>query len=68
MTGGPVARWLRAIWNAALGAFGAIVGLAIFAVMFFLSAYVIGPAFSGYGADPPSGDQPSPPTEHSDHH
>jgi len=45
-----------------------VIGLAVFAVMFALSAFIIGPAISGSGTDTPSGDQPSPPADHSDHH
>jgi hypothetical protein len=45
------------------------IGLAVFAVMFSVSAFGIGPAISGADSGPvPGGDQPSPPPEHTEHH
>ena len=49
------------------------IGLAVFAVMFSLSAFVIGPAISGSGdagapGGPPGGGQPSPSADHTGHH
>jgi hypothetical protein len=43
------------------------IGLAVFAVMFSLSAFVIGPAINS-GGGPSGGGQPSPSTDHSGHH
>lgn len=45
-----------------------VIGLAVFAVMFSLSAFVIGPAISGTGSDATPADQPSPAPEHTEHH
>jgi phage-related protein len=45
-----------------------VIGLGVFAVMFSLSAFVIGPIFNGPDVQAPSGDQPGPPSEHSEHH
>jgi hypothetical protein len=42
------------------------IGLAVFTVMFSLSAFLIGPAITGSGATPPS--RPSPSTGHNSHH
>lgn len=46
------------------------IALMVFAAMFSISAFVIGPAISGGGAgEPPVGDQPTPnSTDHSGHH
>ncbi|HEU5110014.1 MAG TPA: hypothetical protein VFT95_15845 [Micromonosporaceae bacterium] len=49
------------------------IGLAVFAVMFSLPAFVIGPAISGSGdtgppGDRPGGERPSPSTDHDGHH
>ena len=44
------------------------IGLAVFAAMFSLSAFVIGPAISGGGGAPPGGGQPGPAIDHSGHH
>jgi hypothetical protein len=50
------------------------IGLAVFAVMFSLTAFVLGPAISGGGDPGPTGDQvpgggqPSPSTDHDSHH
>lgn len=41
------------------------VGLLVFAIMFFLSAFVIGPAISGAGGD--VAPAPSPTVDHTDH-
>ncbi len=41
------------------------IGLAVFAVMFSLSAFVIGPAING---GQPGGGQPAPSVNHSSHH
>lgn len=41
------------------------IGLAVFAVMFAISAFVIGPAISGSGGTP---SQPAPSVSHSGHH
>ena len=44
-------------------------GVAVFVVLFSLSAFVIGPAISGDEADPPSGPVQTPsPQEHGEHH
>jgi len=43
-----------------------IIGLAVFALMFSVSAFVIGPAISG-GGQPPA-DQPTPSPAHTEHH
>ena len=43
------------------------IGLAVFAVMFSLSAFVIGPAIDS-GGGPSGGGQPSPSTDHGGHH
>jgi hypothetical protein len=43
------------------------IGLAVFAVMFALSAFVIGPAFTGADSQPP-GPQPVPAVDHNQHH
>jgi predicted PurR-regulated permease PerM len=45
-----------------------VIGLAVFAVMFSVSAFLIGPAISGGGADPSGGRPPAPPVNHSGHH
>jgi hypothetical protein len=45
-----------------------VIGLAIFAVMFALSAFLIGPAISGTGAGSPGTGNPSPPAGHDAHH
>ena len=50
-----------------------LIGLAVFAAMFFLSAFVIGPAISGAGDAPPTtpspgSEQPSPSPDHNGHH
>ena len=42
------------------------IGLAVFTVMFSLSAFLVGPAITGSGSAPPS--QPSPSTSHNNHH
>lgn len=44
-----------------------IIGLAAFAIMFSLSAFVIGPAITNGGSLPPI-DQPSPSPQHTEHH
>ncbi len=44
------------------------IGLAVFAVMFSVSAFVIGPAISGSGQGAPGGGQPSPTVDHGSHH
>ncbi|HEX7747016.1 MAG TPA: hypothetical protein VF462_17360 [Micromonosporaceae bacterium] len=44
------------------------IGLAVFAVMFSVSAFLIGPAINGGTEGTPGGGQPSPSTEHSGHH
>jgi hypothetical protein len=44
------------------------IGLAVFAAMFSVSAFVIGPAISGAGGDAPGGGQPTPSVNHSGHH
>jgi hypothetical protein len=45
------------------------VGLAVFAVMFSVSAFVIGPAISdGAGTEAPGGGQPTPTVDHGGHH
>jgi hypothetical protein len=43
------------------------IGLAVFAVMFSVSAFLIGPAISGNSSDP-GGGQPTPSVNHSNHH
>ena len=43
------------------------VGLAVFAVMFSVSAFVLGPAING-GDGAPGGGQPNPSVDHSSHH
>jgi membrane associated rhomboid family serine protease len=43
------------------------IGLVVFAVMFSVSAFVIGPAITGDGEQPGPG-QPSPSVDHSGHH
>lgn len=51
-----------------------VIGLAVFAVMFSLSAFVIGPAITGSGdgdlpgGDLPGGGQPGPSPDHTVHH
>ena len=50
-----------------------VIGLAVFAAMFSLSTFVIGPAISGSGdpgtpGGPPGGGQPSPSAGHDGHH
>ncbi len=44
------------------------IGLAVFAVMFSISAFVIGPAINGGASAPPGGGQPTPSVNHSGHH
>ncbi len=44
------------------------VGLAVFAVMFSVSAFIVGPAINGGGDGAPGGGQPSPSVDHSGHH
>jgi hypothetical protein len=44
------------------------IGLAVFAVMFSLSAFVIGPAINGGADGQPGGGQPTPTVNHSSHH
>jgi hypothetical protein len=44
------------------------IGLAVFAVMFSLSAFVIGPAINGGAGGQPGGGQPTPTVNHSSHH
>ena len=45
-----------------------VIGLATFAVMFSVSAFIIGPAINGGAGVPPGGGQPAPSVEHSGHH
>src|SRR5437773_755803 len=45
-----------------------VIGLAVFAAMFALSAFVVGPAINSGGDGPPGGGQPSPSVDHSGHH
>jgi hypothetical protein len=45
-----------------------VIGLAVFAVMFSVSAFVIGPAINGGAGTPPGGGQPAPSIDHSSHH
>jgi hypothetical protein len=45
-----------------------VIGLAVFAAMFALSAFVVGPAINSSGDGPPGGGQPSPSVDHSGHH
>ena len=45
-----------------------VIGLAIFAAMFAVSAFVIGPAISGSANTAPGGVQPVPAVDHSGHH
>ncbi len=48
---------------------GPVIGLAVFVVMFSVSAFVIGPAInSGGDGAPGGGPQPSPSIDHSGHH
>ena len=44
------------------------IAVAVFAAVFSLSAFVIGPAISGGSADGPSTPNPSPSQNHSEHH
>jgi hypothetical protein len=44
------------------------IGLAVFAVMFSISAFVIGPAINSGTSAPPGGGQPTPSVNHSGHH
>lgn len=44
------------------------VGLAVFAIMFSVSTFLIGPAISGDNDATPGGGQPSPSIDHSGHH
>ena len=44
------------------------IGLAVFAVMFSLSAFVIGPAISDGDPGQPPADQPTPSPAHNEHH
>ncbi len=44
------------------------IGLAVFAVMFAVSALLIGPAINGGADGTPGGGQPSPSIDHSGHH
>jgi len=44
------------------------IGLAVFAVTFSLSAFVIGPAINGGAGGQPGGGQPTPSVNHSSHH
>jgi len=45
------------------------IALGVFAAMFSLSTFVVGPLISGDGADAPGGDRPAPTsTDHSGHH
>jgi hypothetical protein len=44
------------------------IGLAVFAVMFSVSAFVIGPAINGGPTGSPGGGQPAPSVDHSGHH
>ena len=44
------------------------IGLAVFAVMFSLSAFVIGPAINSGASAPPGGGQPTQSVDHSSHH
>jgi hypothetical protein len=45
-----------------------LIALAVFAAMFALSAFVIGPAISGSDGAPGGGPQPTPSADHSGHH
>jgi len=45
-----------------------VIGLAVFAVMFAVSAFLIGPAISGGPDRPPGGGQPNPSINHNGHH
>ncbi|HET9518577.1 MAG TPA: hypothetical protein VFO77_12715 [Actinoplanes sp.] len=45
-----------------------VAGLAVFAVMFSVSTFLIGPAISGGDDAAPGGSRPSPSTDHSGHH
>lgn len=44
------------------------IGLAVFAVMFSVSAFIIGPAINGGAGGPPGGGQPTPSVNHNSHH
>jgi hypothetical protein len=44
------------------------IGLAVFAVMFSVSAFIIGPAINSGAGTPPGGGQPTPSIDHSSHH
>jgi hypothetical protein len=44
------------------------IGLAVFVVMFSVSAFVIGPAINGGTSAPPGGGGPTPAINHSGHH
>ncbi len=44
------------------------IGLAVFVVMFSVSAFVIGPAINSGTSAPPGGGQPAPSVNHSGHH
>jgi hypothetical protein len=44
------------------------IGLAVFAVMFAVSAFLVGPAINGGADGSPGGGQPSPSIDHSGHH
>jgi peptidoglycan/LPS O-acetylase OafA/YrhL len=45
-----------------------VIGLAVFAVMFSVSAFIIGPAISGGDGPDPGDDLPSPSSDHTGHH
>lgn len=45
-----------------------VIGLAVFAVMFSVSAFVLGPAINGGAGGSPGGGQPTPSTDHGSHH
>lgn len=45
-----------------------VIGLAVFAVMFSVSAFVIGPAINSGADGAPGGGQPTPSVNHSSHH
>jgi len=45
-----------------------VIGLAVFAVMFSVSAFVIGPAINSGADGAPGGGQPTPSVNHNSHH
>jgi hypothetical protein len=45
-----------------------VIGLAVFALMFSVSAFIIGPAINSGAGAPPGGGQPTPSIDHSGHH